>query len=217
MTDPVTPLDLDAMEVFIASELEQAHYARVKPMLEEIRLLRADNERLMHHVRASPSLSNQYVRLAETEIDAQRKRVGELQDQVRILTKERDDSREAFLNSCARAVKSWPEIIPWARLKKQAEKGGVEIEAYIESMNAHIENQRREIARLQGSSQELDIFDQHPFGTLFQKRDGQVIAMTPDGVSKTIYDKNAVAKAEGAVPKRKAYSTTQGGPEYDAP
>lgn len=35
-------------------------------------------ERLMHHVRASPSLSNQYVQLAETEIAAQRRACEEL-------------------------------------------------------------------------------------------------------------------------------------------
>lgn len=33
-------VDLDQMEVFIASELEHAHYLRVKPMLAEIRRLR---------------------------------------------------------------------------------------------------------------------------------------------------------------------------------
>ena len=34
------PVDLDRMEVFIASELEYAHYQRVKPMLAELRQLR---------------------------------------------------------------------------------------------------------------------------------------------------------------------------------
>lgn len=33
-------VDLDQMEVFIASELEYAHYQRVKPMIAEIRQLR---------------------------------------------------------------------------------------------------------------------------------------------------------------------------------
>lgn len=56
----------------------------------EIECLRADNERLMHHVRASPSLSNQYVRLAETEIDAQRNRANGLQD--RVATHERSEA-----------------------------------------------------------------------------------------------------------------------------
>ena len=59
-----------------------------------------------------------------------------------------------------------PKVIPWAQLKKQADSHGVEIEVYIESMNAHIENQRRELAkknqeieRLRNDMQELTCGD----------------------------------------------------------
>lgn len=49
----------------------------------EVARLRADNERLMHHVRVSPCLSNQYVLLAETEIAAQRAACEELRATAR--------------------------------------------------------------------------------------------------------------------------------------
>lgn len=60
----------------------------------EIERLQTDNERLMHHVRASPSLSNAYVNLAETEIDAQRRRANALQDEVRALKSSAHETTE---------------------------------------------------------------------------------------------------------------------------
>jgi hypothetical protein len=41
-----------------------------------------------------------------------------------------------------------PEIIPWPVLQKRAERDGVDIMAYVNSLNAHVERQRREINRL---------------------------------------------------------------------
>jgi hypothetical protein len=41
------------------------------------------------------------------------------------------------------------KVIPWKLLQKQAERESVDIEVYVESLNAHVGNQRREIERLQ--------------------------------------------------------------------
>lgn len=41
-----------------------------------------------------------------------------------------------------------PEVIPWATLEEQAARGGVDINVYVNSMNAHVQQQRREILRL---------------------------------------------------------------------
>lgn len=51
MNDERSPVDLDRMEVFIASELEYEHYQRVKPMLAEIRELRATAPELLEVLR----------------------------------------------------------------------------------------------------------------------------------------------------------------------
>jgi hypothetical protein len=42
-----------------------------------------------------------------------------------------------------------PEVIPWERFQKEAERG-LDVSVYITSMNAHILNQRDEINRLRG-------------------------------------------------------------------
>ncbi len=48
-----------------------------------------------------------------------------------------------------------PAILPWKQLQKEAGRGGVDIETYIESMNAHIFHQRQTISRLQNKVDSL--------------------------------------------------------------
>lgn len=43
---------------------------------------------------------------------------------------------------------SEPEILSWTELQRRSASGGVDVDQYIASMNRHIENQRKEIARL---------------------------------------------------------------------
>lgn len=45
-------------------------------------------------------------------------------------------------------VPSKMEIIPWKRLEREALRGGVDVDVYIESMNAHVLHQRQTLSRL---------------------------------------------------------------------
>ena len=100
--DPTSNQYADLPRMLREAKLESGEALRTLRRLaaEEIERLQADNERLMHHVRASPSLSNYYVNLAETEIDAQRRRANTLQDELRALKSSAhetagDDARDA--------------------------------------------------------------------------------------------------------------------------
>jgi hypothetical protein len=48
-----------------------------------------------------------------------------------------------------------PEIIPWPELQKRAEREGVDIMDYVNSMQAHILNQRDQLARLNRQNEKL--------------------------------------------------------------